>query len=282
MDAPAAVPNAQWPEMTSPIARQLGGAALGTLFTLVVLAAVVIGIRRAGGELREPLPGGVLAVLALGLALAALAFRQFVSRWYSHEQPSMRYALWTLPTVVLALWTVGVLLPGTSATGWGVFLAVLLVEEGWSWGRVVPQAPRAKFVTPPSDEGDMGSAIRNLPGEGPVGTLEDNHGAASSEVDETATQWLVRRREPNGGETIEGWVRVPFESGQRHANAHLALCPALANVPVCYAEPSDGPPCQVKVGQVLPYGVRLEIKLDESAEEPREVLVEFSIQERES
>jgi hypothetical protein len=282
MDAPVAPHTATWPETNSPVARQLGGAALGTLFTLAVLSAVVIGMRRAGGELREPLPAIALAVLAGGLALAALAFRQFVSRRFDADRSTFRYALWAVPTLVLALWTVGVLLPGTSAAGWGVFLAALLVEEGWSWGRVFPQTPRAKSLTPQGLEDATGTALRDLPGEGTSATLDDGYAAASNEVDESATQSLLRRREPDGGETIEGWVRVPFESGQRHANAHLALCPALAATPACYAEPSDGPPCRVKVGQVLPYGVRLEIKLDETAQEPCVVLVEFSIQEQES
>ncbi len=281
MDAPAAVHTPTWPEMAPPVIGQLGRTVIGTLFSLVALAAVVIAMRRAGGELREPLPAIALAALAGGLALGRVAFRQLVPRTSSHGNSPARYALWALPTMVLALWTVGVLLPGTSAVGWGVFLAVLLVEEGWSWGRMVPQAPRVKFETRQNLERDTGTTLGDLPGEERVATLAENC-AATSEVDESATQWLVRRREPAGGETIEGWVRVPFESGQRHANAHLAICPALAAAPACYAEPSDGPPCQVKVGQVLPYGVRLEIKLDETADEPCEVLVEFSIQERES
>jgi hypothetical protein len=40
----------------------------------------------------------------------------------------------------------------------------------------------------------------------------------------------------------------------------------------------DGPPAQIKVAQVLPQGVRFEIKLDEPGTEASDVLVEFSIQ----
>ena len=59
----------------------------------------------------------------------------------------------------------------------------------------------------------------------------------------------------------------------------MAICPPLARVPRCDAEPADGPPSQVRMAQALPYGVRLEVKLDKAATEASQVLVEFSISE---
>ena len=92
-------------------------------------------------------------------------------------------------------------------------------------------------------------------------------------------QQMTRRREEQG-EVIEGWLCVEFLPQQRHAAAHVAICPPLARTPVCYGEPADGLPAQVKVGQALPYGVRFEVKLDQPAEEAGSVTVEFSIQEQ--
>ncbi len=51
-------------------------------------------------------------------------------------------------------------------------------------------------------------------------------------------------------------------------------------MPQCYAEQMDGPPARLKVAQVLAYGVRFEIKLEEPAEEPTSVVIEFSIHEQ--
>jgi hypothetical protein len=73
---------------------------------------------------------------------------------------------------------------------------------------------------------------------------------------------------------------VEFIANQRHGTAHVAICPPLARTPLCDAEPSDGPPAQVHVAQVLPYGVRIEIKLDQPAEEACRVTVELSIREQ--
>ncbi len=91
------------------------------------------------------------------------------------------------------------------------------------------------------------------------------------------SQQFVRRQNAAGGETIEGLLRVRVARGQRHATAHVAICPPLERVGECYAEPCDGPPASVKVAQVLCYGVRFEIKLDEPPDEPASVVVEFAI-----
>jgi hypothetical protein len=89
---------------------------------------------------------------------------------------------------------------------------------------------------------------------------------------------VVRRCEPDGSETIAGWLRAAVPAAARHATAHVAICPPFEGLPECFAEQMDGPPAQVKVAQVLPHGVRFEIKLDERAAEASDVLVEFSIQ----
>ncbi|MEX2112884.1 MAG: hypothetical protein WD845_06840 [Pirellulales bacterium] len=259
MDAPVTVRPVDWPVIDAPVARQIVRAALATLFTFVTLAALALFMRRIDGSLRAPLPTATLLALAVGLALGALACRYSAARAPGCNTSLARFTVWAAPTAVLVLWTVGVLLPGTTPSGWATFLGLLLVEEGWSWGRF-----------PKKGSGVVNNDSRPLFSES----------AASVDVDETATQLLVRRREPDGGDAMEGWVRVGFEPGQRHALAHLAICPPMTTTPACYAEASDGPPAQVKVGQVLPYGVRLEIKLDETASEACEVLVEFSIQER--
>ncbi len=249
--------------------RHVARAALATLFALVALAALVVILRRIDGALREPLPPFALAALGGGLAIAALAFRHLTARDCWQWGATACYAIWAAPSVVLLLWAAGILLPGTTATGWASFLGLLLVEEGWSWGRL-----------PKKGAGVLNNESRPLFSEAGLSMLDGEPSQAPADIDETATQWLVRRREPDGGEAIEGWLRTGFVAGQRHAMAHLAICPPMATTPVCYAEASDGPPAQVKVGQVLPYGLRLEIKLDEAAEEPCEVLVEFSIQEQ--
>jgi hypothetical protein len=179
-----------------------------------------------------------------------------------------QYVLWALPSAVLLVWAGGVSLAGTSSLGLVALVGTLLVEEGWSWGSLRLRAGREGSRLAP-------------PAVIPPATAGINIRAAqlvADERDETVTQQLVRRQ-GDGGEVIEGWVRVDFAASQRHAIAHVAICPPLVRVPKCYAEQFDGPSAALKIAQVLVHGVRLELKLDEPAEEPGGVYVEFSIQE---
>jgi hypothetical protein len=73
-----------------------------------------------------------------------------------------------------------------------------------------------------------------------------------------------------------GWIRAAFAAGQRTANVHLAFCPPTAATPEVEIEQIDGPESRVQVSQVLPYGVRVELKLSEPAEESTIVLLQFS------
>ena len=80
----------------------------------------------------------------------------------------------------------------------------------------------------------------------------------------------------------------PWKAGSasRYARAsgraiqHLAICPPFDHMPQCFVEQMDGPPAQVKVARVLPYGVRLEIKLDNVPKSAVDVSIEFSLQEQ--
>jgi hypothetical protein len=284
MDAPAAVRNVAWPDASAPIVRQLLRATSGTLVALVALAALLVFERRIAGALSQPLPALTLAALSAGLAASSLAFRHVLRRPGDRTTPRA-IALHAAPTLVLTLLAIGLLVPGTTVAAWASFLGVLLVEEGWSWGRMFPreavsQATRSESTLPGNvDPRPTSASLDERPG-GPAALLDEPDVSDVGADDENATQWVVRRRDPDAGEVIEGWVKCGFEPGQRHTTAHLAICPPLAATPVCYAEASDGPSCQVKVAQALPYGVRLEIKLDRTAEEPCEVLVEFSMHER--
>jgi hypothetical protein len=153
---------------------------------------------------------------------------------------------------------------------WGV----LALEEGWSWaqfGRRAPlPAPRATTA-----------AIAELEPPAvamPASNLDALHAPTDlEEPDEAICQQLVRRREADGGETLAGWLRAVVPAAARHATAHVAICPPFEGLPACFAEQMDGPPARIKVAQVLPHGVRFEIKLDEPCAQACDVLVEFSI-----
>jgi hypothetical protein len=297
MDAPWPVREVVWRPADVLVARRLLHTAALLCFSLVALAGLLVVARRLSGALTEPLPAIVLVTVALALVSAAIAFRGWISRDIGAARPLVRYGASAVPSIVLAVWAAALLLPGTNVAGVLGFLGLLFVEEAWSWRRsLVGYRASAKFdpagasdtqlsglshsstatkssmTVPAAAEEIVGATILDHPAADPLDRLPVDVGA-------DASQWIVRRRDEAGSETIEGWVRAPFAASQRHANAHLAICPPFARTPVCYAEQSDGPPAEIKIAQVLPYGVRIEIKLDEAAAEPCDVTIDFSIQE---
>ncbi len=275
MDAPGAVRRVAWPRAGPSVVVHLARATIVTLFATLALGVVLVFARRVSGALVAPLPIAALVLIALALGVAALVFRSVLGPTANTAHPGWRYTLSSAPSLILLMAAIGLLAPGTPTAGFVVVLGVLLLEEGWSWGRLFPAIAVGPTTsdTPLSRHAldqetiDAARAGTDFPAEPPESD------------DEHTVQWMRRRREDDGRQSIEGFTRVDFEAGQRHAVAHVAICPPLPRVPVCYAEPCSGPDAEANVAQVLPHGVRIEVKLDRLAGQPEQVIVEFSIQE---
>ena len=78
-------------------------------------------------------------------------------------------------------------------------------------------------------------------------------------------QQLTLRTTAEGGQELSGWLRMPLTAGQRTGSLHVAFCPSFDQMPQVQAEAVSGPDCRIKAAQVLPYGARLDVKLDEPA-----------------
>lgn len=250
------------------LARLVPVLALSALVVLVLTGLVVFG-RRAVGALSQPLSPAVLAGVGVALAGLALWFRRTFAGM-PLPRPAA-YALWAAPSVAIVIWAAAVSLEGSDTLGLVALFGALLLEEGYSWGRWPADLAAAPPRLPPTTVPPPPQARPTL--------LEIEEAAALDAAgDEAVTQHVVRRHD-EGGDAIEGWLRVEFAAGQRHATAHLAICPPLERVPECFAEQVDGPPARIKVAQVLAYGVRFELRLDEPPAEPANVVVEFAIHE---
>ena len=88
-------------------------------------------------------------------------------------------------------------------------------------------------------------------------------------------QQLTLRTTAEGGQELSGWLRIRLVAGQRTGSLHVAFCPSFDAAPQVQAEAVSGPDCRIKAAQVLPYGARLDVKLDEPAAEDQSVLVWF-------
>ncbi len=197
------------------------------------------------------------------------------------------------PSAVLLLAGVALSLAGSEPLGLAALWTLAALEEVSSLRPLFLRHP-AELVRSP--EGDTlqpepvelpaaelqrgpfrGASVGHSPPEAKVAD-EPLHPSLDDEpLEPTIVQQFVRRQGVDGGETIEGLLRAHVARGQRHATAHVAICPPLGRVGECFAEACDGPPSSVKVAQLLAHGVRFEIKLDEPAAEADSVVVEFAI-----
>jgi len=81
---------------------------------------------------------------------------------------------------------------------------------------------------------------------------------------------------PDGAECVRGRLCVVVPEGSRSGSAHVGFCPALAAVPtIDVSTDYDGVEAVVSAAEVLPWGVRIECRLDEPAEETIEIPVDI-------
>jgi hypothetical protein len=161
-------------------------------------------------------------------------------------------------------------LPGTDILGMSIFCTLLGIEESWAWAWFLRQCPPV-VIDHPSPTTPRPSSLVPL---SPLAPLAPD---AESEVyPEEVTQQLTRLQTAAGADELSGWLRTTFTIGQRTGNIHVAFCPPFAVTPELQVEQLDGPDARIKTAQLLPYGVRLDLKLAATAEEPTNVLLQFS------
>jgi MFS family permease len=233
-------------------AGELIGFLRSAVAVLLAAAAIFIASRRLAGALdTSPLP--IFPLFIAGLSLAVLAAVAHMSARIGRNNRGnglVSLAIFTVAAAI-SLWGSGtIVLLG--------FWAVIAGEEIWAWRGLWPVAvAKGGQATEAS-----GLVQQRIPSE-------------EREPEADVLQQLTLRGTAEGGQELSGWLRVSLEAGQRTASLHVAFCPAFDNVPIVQAEPVSGPPCRIKAAQVLPYGARLEVKLDDPACNGESVLVWF-------
>ncbi|MCA9099984.1 MAG: hypothetical protein KDA63_02475 [Planctomycetales bacterium] len=105
--------------------------------------------------------------------------------------------------------------------------------------------------------------------------------ATSGEHCDVAPQNTLQeiRRGPNaeGVDTLVGRLRVRMAAGARSGRAHVVFCPPFAGTPTVTLEPGDPLPARVRVAQVLPQGVRFELKSASGGSDDADVEIRFRV-----
>ncbi len=246
------------------------GAAV-VLFLLLVGAAGVLGARRVSGALVAPLPPAALAVIGILVALSNASVRGMFARkpqqgrGGGRSRPARLLPTGAALAVALALSVPGSGWPGLIGLWAPIFLSGMLALRPVSRpagkrssGRLLRFPSRIAALKRSAPDGGV-SSESHPNGEPPAGVL----------------QQFTRRQLTDGEEEVSGYMRVPFAEGQRTENVHLAFCPPFAAVPQLSVTQLEGPAARVKTAQLLPYGMRLDMKLAETAVDGTTILLQF-------
>jgi len=267
------------PQLLSLVAMLAGAMAMGCGAMLV--------LRRVAGAIAAPGPEAVLAVCGAGLLLVAagdMASRPTSTR-AAGQAMAWLPAVLTRLGLLMAVAAVCLPLRMTSAVDVLSTLAafvVSLVAVGLGpvadrvGGRLVlrRQADAHRRLPVPTDALPAVSTPEIVPLQA-VAACGLQEGAMA-----TAAGALLQRFErlalPGGSECVRGRVCVAVPKGARSGYGHVGFCPPLEAQPtVDVTTDYDGVEAMVTAAEILPWGVRIECRLDEPAEETIEIPVDI-------
>ena len=256
---------------------------------MAMSCGAVLALRRLAGAIAAPPgPEAVLAVCATGLLLVAagdMATRSTVARAAS---PTMSWlsAVLTRFGLLMAVAAVSLPLRMTSAVDTLTTVAAFVVSLvavglapiagrvggrgflGWpAEARHEPAVPIPAVFPPPAAP----MAVPSL------STAQPRfHEGAMATPAGSLIQRFERLSLPDGGECVCGRLSVVVPAGSRTGYAHVGFCPPLASQPtVDVTSDYDGVEAVVSAAEVLPWGARIECRLDEPAEETVEIPVDI-------
>ncbi len=222
----------------------------------LLLAALALAWRRVSGALWVALGWPVLLPVTLVAASLAAVAHGLLRRW----GPRGIYLDLVTCASLMAIAT-AISLPGTDYTSVVLLWAIVVLEEVWAW--------RGRAAVASGEQLADASPGQEVQAE----TVHAETAPDTAPTDPEITQQLACRRCQDGSEELSGWIRVAFRAGERNASVHLAFCPPLPHAPGVTVEQRAGAPARTKVGRTMPYGVRLDVRLQHAARVACEVLL---------
>jgi hypothetical protein len=276
--------------LRSPADTATGVMAMGAAALAVAVAAAgatLLMRRLSGGFAAVPSAAVPWAVAIAGIPLVIAveaAARLAGERWPAGLARAglVAAAMAVAPLTATAAWpTRAIGLIGTTVA----LIAALRPVAGWRPPRL-PGFRRAgrpggdQSATPATDGGGLGGEERNR--SFPSGPMRSS---AFAEPSSGGGDWpavlpagfrqrLERYDTPAGEDCVRGQVMISVPSGSRTGHAHVGFCPAFATLPaVEVTTDCDFVEAEVAAAEILPWGVRVECRLSEPAEEPLEIPV---------
>ena len=234
---------------------------------LLAGCGLVLAARRlAGAMAAAPGPALILAVCAAAFALLAVADRGSRRGAARMAGTLARFGLLTMvAAVALPLRLASPAAAVAAIAAVGVSLVALGRGPGAALARTVVQRITAARAPASIARFPAADGMEPLPATAPLPPLDGN-----------LLQRFERVTLPHGVECVRGRVRVSIAAGSRLGVAHVGFCPPLAATPtVDVTTDYDGVEAVVSAAEVLPWGVRVECRLDEPAEEMVDIPVDL-------
>lgn len=252
----------RWLEGTAPdrfgVLLRRGVAAVAGGGLLVI--GIVLLVRLASGALTPPTPA---IVLLAGLATCAL-----LGVTDAAASPSG----WWLAAVagrVGLIVTVGALVAAPRHAG----------AADWAARGIVLAATLAALIgkrTRPASATPRGALVRSAHARERPGSDPRRH-AGARRPPGALRQRLERYERVDGTDFLRGTIVVQIPAGAKAGHGHVGFCPSFAALPtVQVSTPYDGVDATVNAAEVLPWGVRIECRLADPAEERVEIPVTVS------
>lgn len=256
------------------LVRQLRVVAGGLLCGALWIGAALLLARRMAGAFDAPLsPAGLLLAGLLLSSLALLGGWLLADASNRHGRTKRSLVRW-LPLGAAASAAMALSQPQSSPAGLTVLwfclalagvLSFSLDRPAWISTRLFESPSVRRMNLGPSKRRRSSATPRNA---GP---------ARPSAGDEL--QWMVRKA-LSGREAIRGRIRAVVPAGRRGGSAHVAFCPPFRATPLVTVRPAATSGLTISPGQVLPHGVRFDVKL--AAPLPRRARVRIEFVARES
>jgi hypothetical protein len=239
------------------LAGGFAGADPGLVWMTLGGGLILLGIAEAGRRVGGPLACSIAARVGIVLAVGAVAVPPRAGDWAS-----------ILALAVAA--AVGVLQPPSTRRG-----------RGGERRRPPAPQPRGEARRSGSPFGGRGSAaavptVTDEPSPTAEPPLASIPPPPTTVLHGRLQQRLERYESAEGVDCVSGHVRLSIPAGGKVTHAHVGFCPAFAATPsVEVTTDYDGVEAVVTAAEVLPWGVRIECRLSEPAEEPLEIPVDL-------
>jgi len=269
--------------------------AMAVWSAITLVAAVLISRRVGGAFLAETGPAApcLAATMAVVFSLAANALWCSGNSSATNRKQLVAAAVTLIPPLGIgaALWT-------SSSAFVGGYLAALLavaalaaivtrdLSSDAAAANFALLSPAARRGLPSQSSGHLAaSAQPSSVLELPAGADQETSGPdevpfpvyeESGETDPSILQWMTRRQLSDGGEAVEGAVRIFFESGNRFAVAHVAFVPPLSERPNANCQILVDFEGRARIGVAQAYGLRIEARRSDSDLAALSVEVAFS------